>query len=257
MICSRLTRCAMRTPIVLGALVMAGSFAETSTASAFQISPITQDFTPSGRGASQSFQVVNDRDEQVTVTVAIATREVDVDGQELTKPTGEFTVFPTEVVVPPHGTQIVRAKWVGDAAPKSELAYRLIAEEVPMKTRRDTPGASIFMTVRYVGALYVVPKGAKPDVKVLSAQRIAGADGKPKLELILENKGSAHTILDNPSLTITAGTVTKKLDAVALDGKLPQENVLSQQKRRFVVAWPEGLPSEGVLKASLAYSPQR
>lgn len=253
----RILQRSMRTSTALSALALAGCLVQATAASAFQISPITQDFTPTGRGASQSFQVVNDRDEQVTVTVSIATREVDVDGQEQMKPTGEFSVFPTEDVVPPHGTQIVRAKWVGDAAPKSELAYRLIAEEVPMKTRRDTPGASIFMTVRYVGSLYVVPKGAKPDVKVISAQRIAGADGKPKLELLVHNQGTSHTILDNPSLTVTSGTVTKKLDAVALDGNLPQENVLSQGKRRFVVAWPEGLPTDGALQAALAYNVQR
>ena len=46
--------------------------------------------------------------------------------------------------------------------------------------------------------------------------------------------------------------MTKKLEAAAIDGNLPQENVLSQQKRRFVVAWPEGLPAEGALKATLA-----
>jgi fimbrial chaperone protein len=242
---------------VLGGVIVSAALMQATSALAFQVTPIAQDFAPSGRGASQSFQLSNDRDEQVTVTVNISTRQVDVDGNEQMASTGEFTVFPTEVVLPPHGTQVVRAKWVGDAAPKAELAYRLVAAEVPLKTRRDTPGASIYMTVRYVGSLYVLPKGARPNVRVISAKRISNADGQPKLEVLVENQGTAHTILDNPTLTVTGGNVTRTLDAAALDGNLPQENVLSQHQRRFVVAWPEGLPSDAALDAKLAFNPLR
>jgi fimbrial chaperone protein len=244
-----------RTATAIG-LAIAAVTAYAGSASAFQITPITQDFTPTGRGASQNFQIVNDRDEQVTVTVNIASREVDVNGNEVMKPTGEFTVFPTEVVVPPKSTQVVRAKWIGDSAPSSELAYRLVAEEVPLKVRRDTPGASIYMTVRYVGSLYVVPKGVRANVKVLSAEPIVGADGKTRLQVLVENSGTAHAILDNPTLTVKSGAVIKQLAGPALDGNMLEENVLSQHTRKFVVNWPEGIPT-GPLEASLAFNPQR
>ncbi len=82
-------------------------------ASAFEVTPITKDFDPSGRGANQSFQLTNDRDEQVTVSVSVATRQVDADGKEIHNPTTDFTVFPTEVVLPPRGAQVVRARWNG------------------------------------------------------------------------------------------------------------------------------------------------
>ena len=208
--------------VLKGGVIAALALSLHATAAlAFQISPISQDFEPSGRGASQSFQISNDRDEQVTVTVAITTREADEFGHETLNPTQDFMLFPTEVVVPPKGVQVVRAKWVGASAPKNELAYRIIAEEVPLKARRDTPGASIFMTVRYVGALYVVPRGARPDVKVVSARPVDGAGGKPILEAMLTNQGTAHAILSEPSLKVTAGGVTKQLDAKALAGQMP------------------------------------
>jgi fimbrial chaperone protein len=227
-----------------------------SAASAFEITPITRDFEPSGRGANQSFQITNDRDEQVTVSVSVATRQVNADGKETHNPTSDFTVFPTEVVLPPRGTQVVRARWNGDANPKTELAYRIIAEETPVKQRRDAPGAAIYMTVRYVGSLYVVPKGAKGDVTVTSAQRATGQGGKPVLELMLENRGTSHVIMEDPSLKVTVGTVTKTLDATALEGSVAGENVLAQHTRRFSVTWPEGLP-QGAVKAELAYTAQR
>jgi fimbrial chaperone protein len=242
------------TTAVLAAVALAAISA--GNAFAFQITPISQDFEPSGRGASQSFQVSNDRDEPVTVTVGITTREMDDLGVEVMNPTQEFTVFPTEVVVPPKGTQIVRTKWVGDAAPKSELAYRIIAEETPLKTRRDTPGASIFMTVRYVGAVYVVPHGIHADVKVVSAHAVDGPDGKAKLEVTLENTGTGHAILSNPSLKVTVGGVTKQLNTPAMLGNMPGENMLAQHQRKFVMAWPEGLP-KGTVQADLSFTADR
>ncbi|MHB1204668.1 MAG: fimbria/pilus periplasmic chaperone [Rhodospirillaceae bacterium] len=225
----------------------------SSAAFAFEVSPISQEFTPSGRGASQSFQLANDRDEQVTVTVAVTTRDVDLDGAETHNPTGAFSVFPTQVVIPARSTQIVRVRWMGDAAPKNELAYRLIAEETPLKTRRDTPGASIFMTVRYVGSLYVVPKTVSSDVKVVSARAV---DNGAKLEVLLENRGTGHSMLEDPSLKVSAGGVTKDLNTAALQNTMAGQNILAQGQRRFLIDWPAGLPA-GPVTAELRYTPQR
>lgn len=255
------TRTLGRGRSVIGAFAIAALMASALSAAprtthAFEVSPISQVFSPSGRGANQSFQLINDRDEQVTVTVAIRTRDVDIDGNEAHNPTGDFSVFPTEVVIPPKSTQIVRVRWLGDAAPKSELAYRIIAEETPLKVRRDTPGASIFMTVRYVGSIYVVPANTKPDVKVVSAKAVAGNGGSPKLEVIVENQGTGHTMLDEPLLRLKAGSATQELDAAALQDSLAGQNILAQRQRRFLIDWPAGLPA-GPVTAELRYTPQR
>ena len=241
--------------LIPAVLTAAGMVLAATASFAFEVSPISQEFTPSGRGASQSFQLANDRDEQVTVTVAVTTRDVDMDGAETHAPTGEFSVFPTQVVIPPRSTQIVRVRWMGDAAPKKELAYRLIAEETPLKTRRDTPGASIFMTVRYVGSLYVVPKTVSSDVKVVSARPVAAVGGQ-KLEVVLENRGTGHSMLEDPTLTVSAGAVTKELNTAALQNTMAGQNILAQGQRRFLIDWPAGLPS-GPVTAELHYTPQR
>lgn len=226
------------------------SLLAAAPASAFQIVPISQDFDPSGRGANQTFQVENDRQEAVTVTIAMAKRVVDKDGKETLEPTEDFTLFPTEIVLQPKTSRIVRAKWIGDPSPKSELAYRIIAEETPLNMRRETPGASVFLTIRYVGSIYVVPKGVKPDVVVASAQPAGG-----QLELLLENKGSRHAILDAPSVTVVAGSVSRTLDKAVVEKALSGENILAQSQRRIVLPWPAGVPV-GAVKAELKYALQ-
>ena len=216
---------------------------------AFQVVPITQDFEPSGRGAKQVFQVENDRDEPVNVTIAMARRIVDIDGRETPEETDDFTVFPTEIILQPKTSRAVRVQWIGDPAPTAELAYRIIAEETPLNMRRETPGASVFLTVRYIGSIYIVPKRARHDVVVASA----GSAGPAQLEVVIENRGTLHAILDAPSLTVTAGGVTKTIDTEALNAVLNGENILAGAKRRIVLPWPTGLPA-GPVSASLEYS---
>lgn len=218
------------------------------TAAAFQIVPITQEFEPSGRRANQVFQVENDRDEAVTVTVGMARRVVDIDGRETHEETDDFTVFPTEIILQPKTSRAVRVQWIGDPAPAAELPYRIIAEETPLNMRRDSPGASVFLTVRYVGSIYVVPKGARHQVVVASA----GAAGS-QIEVVLENRGTRHAIIDSPTLTVTGGGVTKAVDAKALAETLNGENILAGSRRRFVFPWPAGVPA-GAVTAALKYT---
>lgn len=239
--------------LVAGVLV---SGAISSAASAFQIVPISQDFDPSGRGSNQTFQVENDRDEPITVTVAMALRKVDINGQETLEPTEDFTVFPTEIQLQPKTSRLVRAKWIGDPAPKQELSYRIIAEETPLNKRRDTPGASVFLTVRYVGSIYVVPKGVKADVVVASAQAVPAPRGGGKLlEVVLENRGTRHAIIDAPSVTVSAGSVSRTLDKSAVAETVTGENILAKSQRRFLLPLPQDLP-EGAIKADFKYTAQ-
>jgi fimbrial chaperone protein len=235
---------------LLGLLV---SVLVSGAALAFQLVPIIQDFEPSGRGANQTFQVENDRDEPVTVTIAMAVRKVDIDGKETNEATEDFTVFPTEVLLQPKSSRLVRVKWVGDPAPKGELAYRIIAEETPLNMRRTTPGASLFLTIRYVGSVYVVPKSVRPDVVVASAQPIVSPRGTRMLEVVLENRGQRHGVLDAPQVTVTAGGTSRTLNGSAVAETLAGENILAQSRRRFVLPLPADLP-EGPIKAELKYS---
>jgi P pilus assembly chaperone PapD len=152
----------------------------------------------------------------------------------------------------PKASQVVRAKYSGDPSPKAEIAYRIIAEETPLHLKRDTPGASVFLTVRYVGSVYVVPKGTKADVVLVSASPVTGPKGQ-QLELVLENKGSRHAILDSAALTISGGGVTKPMDKAVVEKALNGENILAQSRRRVLLPWPQGVPF-GAVTADLKFN---
>jgi fimbrial chaperone protein len=214
----------------------------SGAAEAFQLVPMSQDFSPTGPGTNQTFRVENDRDEQVAVVVTVTTREMDLDGKETRTPSDDFAVFPSEIVLNPKGVQTIRVKWLGDPGPKVELAYRVIAQETPLHARRGSPGGSITMVVRYEATAYVVPRGASADVVVSSAKAVAGPQGATRLELVLDNRGTRHAIIDQPVLTLTAGGVSRELSGADLEHVLAGENVLAHHQRRFLLPWPAGLP---------------
>jgi len=239
---------------VLGLIACAVLFLPVP-ASAFQIVPISQEFEPTGRGANQVFQVENGRDEPITVIVDMATRAIDIDGNETMAETEDFVVFPTELILEPGSARAVRVQWVGEAAPTSELAYRIIAEETPLNVRRETPGATVFLTIRYVGSIYVVPPGARPNVTVASARAVPASQGGMNLEVVLENEGTRHAIIGDPALVVTSGAVSMPVDKAALEGAIAGENILAGGQRRVLLPMPAGLPS-GELTASFDYSVQ-
>jgi fimbrial chaperone protein len=227
----------------------------TAPAQSFQLVPITQDFAPSGRGATRTFQLQNETADPVAITVAILARAMDENGQETNAETEDFIVVPEQAVVPANGTQTVRVQWIGDPSPSKELAYRIIAEQVPVAFTARPRGGAVQVVVRYVGSVYVVPQGAQADIRVESAAARSDPDGKPRLELVLANKGAAHGVIDEPVLALSAGGRTRELGEDALPG-LSGTNILAGSRRRLLLPWPADLPA-GPVEASLALRPIR
>ena len=44
----------------------------------------------------------------------------------------DFIVYPPQLIVPPGTQQVIRVTWIGEPEPPIELAYRLIAEQLPI-----------------------------------------------------------------------------------------------------------------------------
>lgn len=219
----------------------------TGPAQAFRLVPIEMEFEPSGRGATQIFRLENENREPVAVEVRVMARSQDADGQDvLAEAPDDWVVFPEQVILEPGQNQSVRVQWVGNAAPAKELAYRLIAEQLPVDIGKAPPqGGQVRLLVRYVASLYVMPQGVRPNVAVASAARTA--DGK--LEVVVQNAGTSRQILREPTLTLQAGGKTVSLKADQLEG-LAGENVLAGTTRRFLLPWPAGLAA-GPVTASL------
>jgi fimbrial chaperone protein len=147
----------------------------------------------------------------------------------------------------------VRVKWLGTPKPEKELAYRILAEELPVNLEKEKQtGARINMLIRYLGSVYIVPKGAKADVVLESATAQTDAAGKRQIELIFNNRGTAHSLLRDLRLKIQVGDKTVELGPEALKN-VAGENLLAGQKRRFVLPWPEGLP-DGSVRVTFDFS---
>lgn len=226
-------------------------------AAAMSLVPMTQNFTPSGRGTSQSFRVQNDSKESIAVVVSVTSRSIDVNGYENEAETKDFAVYPTQILIAPKQSQVVRVQWRGNPALHTEQAYRIIAEQQPVRRTPTGSGkAEIQLIVRYVGSVYVVPQGARPDVVVKSARGVTAPDGHHEVELLLHNQGSAHALLDAPSVTLHTANATQTLTGPPLE-TLRGENILAGADRLFSISWPKVLPFSDRLEAKFAYGPPR
>ena len=220
------------------------------SASAFTVTPMSVTFEPSGPGATQSFQVSNTTADAIAVEVSLATRSMDLNGKETQTQPPEleklFLIFPSQLVLKPGEKRAVRVSYVGSAL-KTEIAYRLIFEQLPVATEKKekTNGALIKMLLKYVAAIYVLPPEAKPNLHLKSSARVPGKKGQPdQIELVFENTGAAHRVLSGLRLRIVTTepepkTLTLEPDSLPM---LEGQNVLAGGTRRFEIPWPAALP---------------
>jgi fimbrial chaperone protein len=240
-------------PLVLGIAIAALSMAAGPLA-AFNLEPIVQDFAPSGDGAVQTFRVTNTGTERIAVRVQVVGRQPDVDGREAMPPLGGlFAVYPERMVLEPAAAQAVRVQWKGPAKLAVEQCFRILAEQLPVdfSTDQQRTGSAIKVLFRYVGAIYVVPAGAKPDVVLESARPAQDGAGRQGLELVFANRGTAHTLLGDLEVTV-GGRVLGPEELAGISG----ENVLPGLARRFFLPLDSGPVPEDA-HVTFRYTPVR
>ena len=186
-------------------------------AQAFKLTPIEMEFSPSGRGATQTFVIENPGAAPEAIELRTYSRSMDAMGEDiLVEDIDNFVVFPAQVILQPGQEQAIRVQWIGDPAPAQELAFRLIAEQLPIDLgEAQEEGGQMKLLVRYIASLYVVPDGAKPDVALVSAGPSVDGSG---LELVFENSGSAHALLSELVLTVNGGGNEVVLSKEQLEG---------------------------------------
>lgn len=217
-------------------------------ADAIQFSPIEMSFTPTGRESVRTFRLENDTDGPVAVEISVFGRSITPDGDdELVPSEDEFVIVPEQVVLGAGDVQWIRVQWIGNPAPEKEMAFRLIAEQLPIDIgdQSEVQGGVIHLLVRYLASVYVVPKGAKADISVISAEQTKGSDQAPRLLVELRNRGRAHKVLDTIRLVIKS-RVSSDVASVLLTAErlteLGGRNILAGATRQLNLAWPAELP---------------
>ncbi len=227
-------------------------------AEAFKLTPIEMVFAPAGRGTTRTFQITNAHDQPIAVEIRFAARDMSLSGEDIRSDAEDsFVAFPAQAIVLPGRSQTVRVQWLGNPKPKGELAFRMMAEQLPIDLNREaTDGARLKLLVRYVASLYVAPKGVKAEVALESAGRKTAAGGA-RLAIVLHNRGTAHSLLRGLTLTVTGqanggGEVSVELAADQLDGMIGQ-NLLAGHRREFLLPWPAKL-RDGPVTVSFDYA---
>lgn len=107
--------------------------------------------------------------------------------------------------------------------------------------------------LRYEGAIYVVPPGVRPEIKLDTVTRVETPQG-PRLAVTLANSGRSHGIVEAAELSVRGRdaegrAATVHLAEDALDGMIGA-NVQASSRRQFLLDWPAGLGT-GELSATL------
>lgn len=202
-------------------------------ASAFKFSPMSASMNLEQKENRLIFNLENESTSPVAVEISLKKRVMKLDGSEdhlSLSPDEGLSVYPEQLVIPPSQKRSVRVSYSGKKPP-TELAYRLIAEQLPVELEQNKLSASgIKMLMRYIAAIYIDPGEMKADVHPIS-YRI----DQNKLVITLENKGNKHQLLKDLQISfIKDGKTTLSLDEADLAGILG-ENILAQTKREFTL----------------------
>lgn len=233
-------------------ILAAAAFLTAKPALAFSLSPMSVSLEPQGRNASHSFVVDNNGPEKIAVQISMTHRQVAIDGKELNpEADDDFILYPPQLTLGPNEKRTVRVTWSGSPTPPKELAYRIIAEQLPVDTARPEKkgNAVIKMLLRYMGAVYVTPKGASPKIEVTKIERTDSGKTGPRLLIEIENKGTAHQIIKAAKLRLSSGQSSVELSGDEIKA-LIGENLLAGGVRRYEIPWPSKLQN-GALKAEL------
>ncbi len=203
-----------------------------TTAFAFTFMPMSVTVSPSGAQSIATFRLTNDGGQQIAISIKAMTRVIDQNGVESNEPAdNDFTIFPTRIVVQPNSFQNIKVQYKGSTRLAKEMAYRIIAEQVPIDfSQQQTSGVKVLF--RYIAALYVTPPNVNYKLAITKAV-YAEQDGKKGFLVTITNSGTRHALINDPILRLSgAGTATITLqddDVKPLQG----QNLLADSVRTF------------------------
>lgn len=182
---------------------------------------------------SSLFYLENDSAQPIAIELSLVKREMTEDGVEInTKINNELTVYPSQLIIQPNEKRSVKVSWTLKQALEKELAFRLIAEQLPIDIEKTkTKKASIKVLLKYVAALYVTTDKFSADAQ-LSKFEVKN----DKVIFTVDNKGSEHQVLNNLRLVYKSSKNNKEitLEGQELTGMIG-ENILAQTHRNFAL----------------------
>lgn len=220
-------------------------------AAAYQLSPLNVTYDPTGAGSAKVYTIVNDSDSPIAIEVRAVKRSIDIDGNEYNEDVPQyFSIQPNKMIIRPDSTQLVRVQYRGPSTVTKELSFRIISEQIPMPS-----GASEQEAGQMISFLFVYSTSAyvKPSRVVESVTGTASLNDEGKLEIVLENTGSVHQMLNSVSITVSGdsgGSYALTEEELA---PVSGQNLLTDSRLRTIIDVPEELADSTAYTVSLTY----
>lgn len=223
----------------------------SSALMAYQLSPLNVTYAPSGADSAKVYTITNDSDSPVAIEVRAEQRIIDIDGNEVNQDgSAYFSIQPSRMIIPGNTTQLVRVQYRGPQTVTSEMSFRIISEQIPMPqgAQDQEAGQMISFLFVYSTSAYVRPSRV---IESISESVVYTDDGK--LEIVIENTGSVHQVLNNIAITLTGdnGAVYTLTDEEV--EPLSGQNLLTNSKLRTVIELPPALEGASAISADATY----
>lgn len=222
-----------------------------SASFAYQLSPLSVTYDPKGAGSAKVYTITNDSDSPIAVQVTALRRGIDIDGNEVTSDAGAyFSIQPAKMIIKPQSSQLVRVQYRGPQTVTKEMSFRIVSEQIPysLGASEADKGQMISFLFVYSTSAYVAPTRV-----VESVSSKAYLNGEGKLEVMIENTGSVHQMLNSLSVTVTGddgGSYTMGEEEM---GVVNGANLLTDSKLRIVIDLPEELASSRTFDCIVRY----
>lgn len=214
---------------------------------AFKISPMVATLSPEGgKNSSTTFQINNDKDEVISIEVEVTSRSIDISGKEERKSTNDLKAYPLQFQLKAKEIKNIRVVWTGKKDIKTEMPFRLIVRQLPIKTSKDennAQGGQIKFLFEYVASIYVRPSNVKPKLVVESV--IQDKEKEDSVLLTIKNEGTEHIVLKNIEIMLSKMDDSNqiKIDEKQIEQYL-NENILAGSSRAFSIKTPPELKDQ-------------
>lgn len=158
----------------------------------------------------------------------------------------------------PQSSQTVKIRWEGKKDLDKELCYRVLVKQLPVdfENGSDGEGGSLKILFKYKGSIYITPEVARPNVKLESVKIEKREDGDKHVQLLFENKGTRHAILDKLEIRLTDARDSEYVfSGEELEG-ISGQNILPGKERVFSFPLPSDFV-EGDIDADFSYQKTR
>lgn len=218
---------------------------------AYQLSPLNATYDPTGAGSAKVYTIVNDSDSPIAIEVRAEQRIIDIDGNENNQDgSAYFMIQPNKMIIKPDSTQLVRVQYRGPQTVTKELSFRIISEQIamPRGAQEAEAGQMISFLFVYSTSAYVKPSRI---VESVSSSVTKTDDGK--LEIVIENTGSVHQMLNNLQITLTGDDGSSYSLTEDEKASLSGQNLLTDSKLRTIIDIPEALSGASSFNAEVSY----